>query len=79
MGRGKDSNEIEAFSVLLPYAINPVPMSIPMLTARHVMSWLHATTTTAEGQLAATGHTSVGRPEWPHRINIKNLTQVEMS
>ena len=38
MGRGKDSNEIEAFSVLLPYAINPVPMSIPMLTARHVIS-----------------------------------------
>ena len=75
MGRGKDSNEIEAFSVLLPYAINPVPMKIPMLTARHVMSWLHATTTTAAGQLAASGHTSVGRPEWPHRISIKNLTQ----
>jgi hypothetical protein len=68
---------LKSITVLIPYAINPVPMHVPLLTGGHTMAWLRVLTCTNKGLVAATTSTLIGRPDWPYRLRVRNLTHVD--
>ncbi|NBO94055.1 MAG: RNA-directed DNA polymerase, partial [Planctomycetia bacterium] len=68
---------LKSITVLIPYAINPVPMHVPLLTGGHTMAWLRVLTCTNKGLVAATTSTLIGRPDWPYQLRVRNLTHVD--
>jgi hypothetical protein len=68
---------LKSTTVLIPYAINPVPMHIPLLSGGHTMAWLRVLTCTNKGLVAATTSTLIGRPDWPYQLRVRNLTHVD--
>jgi hypothetical protein len=67
------SNSLAYKAVVIPFAINPTTMTIPLLIGSHVLSWLSTTPTNITG-VAADSATILHHPNWLYRLQIPNLT-----
>ena len=67
------SNSLAYKAVVIPFAINPTTMTIPLLIGSHVLSWLSTTPTNITG-VAADSATILHHHNWRYRLQIPNLT-----